>query len=334
MSNQKKSIFHRYSGAAILLGLLLAVFLLGLRLGSAQLTAREFWRGLTGQDPTARLILWELRLPRLLGGLLAGAGLALSGTLLQQVTGNALAGPNIIGVNAGAGFAAILTLWLLPKQAAFLPFFAFLGAVGALLLILSLAQKVRGSKASVILAGIAVSALLNAAISFISYADPDLLASYNYFSVGGLSGVQNQDLLFPALLILAAFLFALLFAKQIDLLCLGDALAASLGARIKATRILCLLLAGASAAAAVSFAGLLGFIGLIVPHIARRMAGSNLRLRLMESALLGGILLIAADLLGRLIIAPSELPVGIITALLGAPFFLYLLCRKEHRYDL
>jgi iron complex transport system permease protein len=177
-------------------------------------------------------------------------------------------------------------------------------------------------------------ALLNAAISFISYADPDLLASYNYFSIGGLSGVQNQDLLFPALLILASFIIALIFAKQIDLLCLGDALAASLGARVKTIRLLCLLLAGASAAAAVSFAGLLGFIGLIVPHIARRLAGSSLRLQLAESALLGGILLIAADLLGRLIIAPSELPVGIITALLGAPFFLYLLCRKENSHDL
>lgn len=334
MSNQKKPIFHSYGGAAILLGLLLAVFLLGLRFGSAPLSLQELWQGLLGKDPTARLILLELRLPRLLGGLLAGAGLAISGLLLQQVTGNDLAGPNIIGVNAGAGFAVILTLWLLPQMAAGLPFFAFMGAFDALLLILAIGQKVRRSKASVILAGIAVTALLNAAISFISYLDTDLLASYNYFSVGGLSGVQNKDLLLPALFIAAAWVIAFILAKKIRLLCLGDALAASLGVRVQPLRIVCLILAGASAAAAVSFAGLLGFIGLIVPHITRRLAGENFRLQLTTAALLGGILLIAADLLGRILIAPSELPVGLVTALLGAPFFLYLLCRKEGNHGI
>ncbi len=331
----KKSVWKKYALPVILGAALISAFWLALRIGSTPLSAASFRGGLFGLAgyETERLILWHIRLPRALGALLAGAGLSGSGCLLQSVTRNDLAGPNIIGVNAGAGFAAILALFLFPAAAAILPLPAFLGAFGATLLILGLASRGRARRSTLVLAGVAVGALLNAAISFLSLLDTDILSSYNHFSIGGLAGLQLKELIFPAVMILLSLLIALLLGRRIDCLSLGDSIAASLGIRVKALRMLCLILASASAAAAVSFAGLLGFIGLMVPHIARRLCGSAMRAQLPLSALLGSTLLLLADLLGRILIAPSELPVGILTALLGAPFFLWLLLRKEAHYE-
>lgn len=318
-------------GILLLLVLLAGMALLSLRAGSASLGWRAFFGGLFRQPGygTETTILWYIRLPRIVGAVLAGAGLSVSGVLLQGVTGNELAGPNIIGVNAGAGFAVMLWLFFLPGRILGIPLGAFCGAFLTTLLIVSLASRIYSSKSTVILAGIAVTAMLNAGISFFSLLDPDVLVSYNYFSVGGLSGVHLQELAVPAAIILAALLAALLLSRQIDILCLGDALASSLGVRVRRLRTLCLVLASASAAAVVSFAGLLGFVGLVAPHMARRLAGPGMKLLLPVAALLGAILVLAADLLGRILFAPSELPVGIVMALIGAPFFFWLLLRRR-----
>ncbi len=308
----------------LLAGITLVVAVSGLAFGSTAIDPA---------DETGRIILLHLRLPRVLGGLLAGTGLAVSGLLLRQVTGNDLAAPNIIGVNAGAGFAAILTLFFAPMLAFLLPLSAFCGAFLTTLLILAIAAK-SPYRSTVVLAGVAVTALLNAGISLLSLLDPDVLVSYNHFSIGGLSGVTLSQLILPAGIILAAGLTALLLGKRLELLALGDSLASALGARVRPLRTLALLLASASAAAAVSFAGLLGFVGLVVPHIARRLAPAGLRMQLAFSALLGGSLVTVADLLGRVLLAPTEIPVGILMAAVGAPFFFYLLLRKEDRRDL
>lgn len=333
--NKKQTAIQKAGGVALLLLLLLGVALLALRLGSARLSSTAFWGGLLGKAEfqTETLILYQLRLPRILGGILAGVGLSVSGVLLQSITGNELAGPNIIGINAGAGFAAILTLYFWPTQILLLPAGAFVGAFLTTLLIIGVAGRVSHARATVILVGVAVTALLNAGISMISLLEPDVLASYNHFSIGGLSGILPIKLLAPAVIILIAFIAALLFAGRIDVLCLGDGLAASLGVRVRPLRVLCLLLASASAAAVVSYAGLLGFVGLIVPHMARRLAGGSIRRQLCYAAPLGGLLVLLADLLGRVLFAPSELPVGIILAFLGAPFFFYLLLRRRRHED-
>jgi iron complex transport system permease protein len=249
--------------------------------------------------------------------------------LLQSITGNDLAGPNIIGVNAGAGFAAILALYFAPELILLLPFGAFAGAFLTTLLILAIASRINTSRGTVVLAGVAVTALLNAGISLISLLDPDVLASYNHFSIGSLAGILPRELPIPAAIILLSLLLALLWAKRIDVLPLGDGVAASLGVRVRPLRIFCLILASASAAAVVSFAGLLGFIGLMVPHIARRMTRGGIRPQLIFAALCGSILALLADLLGRLLFAPSELPIGIVMAAIGAPFFFYLLIRRD-----
>ena len=269
----------------------------------------------------------------MLGAILAGAGLSLSGLLLQNVTGNDLAGPNIIGVNAGAGFAVILLLFTGSVGVYWTPVAAFFGAFLTTLLILYTAVKVNGSKTTVILAGIAVTAVLNAGISFLSMLDSDVLVTYNHFSIGGLTAVRMEQLIVPGVIIGASLSAAMLFGKRINVLCLGDALAASLGVNVGRMRLFALVLASASAAAVVSFAGLLGFVGLVVPHICRRVWGGEFGRLLPLTALFGAILVLSADLAGRLLFAPSEIPVGIVMALIGGPFFFSLLLRRKQAYD-
>lgn len=327
----KRRFFRTPVGVGLLLAALCATALLSLRFGSSAMDGAAFWGGLTGRAgyETQGFILTSIRLPRMLAGVLAGMGLSTAGVLLQGVTGNDLASPNIIGVNAGAGFAMICFLCFFPTAFRVMPLAAFLGAFLTTLLILTVAKRVGALRSTVILAGIACTAMLNAGISFITLLDEDVLASYNYFSIGGFAGVKLERLAVPAVIILLSVGAALAFSGRIDLLCLGDSMAHSLGVKVRPLRTLCLLCASAAAAAVVSYAGLLGFVGLIVPHIARRLVGGNTRHQLIVSCLVGGILVMAADLLGRVLFAPSELPVGIVMAVLGAPFFFALLLKRR-----
>jgi len=318
----------------LFLTLVVLASVLGLRYGSAPLSLNQVWQGLLRTDPGAveSQILWVVRLPHVAACLLAGAALSVSGVLLQTATNNPLAGPNIIGVNAGAGFAMVLGMCFAPMAYRFLPLMAFAGAFICSVLIVFIANKAGGSRVTIVLAGVAVSTLFSAGISMLKLLYPDLSVSYSYFSVGGVSGVSFDDLLVPAIIILLTVFLAMLFAARLNLLCLGDAIASTLGVQVKLLRTLALLLASASAAAAVSFAGLLGFVGLMVPHIARRLiGGGDVRKLLPISVLLGAALVVLADLLGRILFAPSEIPAGIITALIGAPFFFVLLLQRRNR---
>ena len=307
----------------IFLPLLAVTVLLGLCFGSVSLS-----RVLAGEE-TARLILWQLRLPRVAAGVLAGLGLSTAGVLLQTVTANDLAGPNIIGVNSGAGLAVIGLLTFAPGAGKLLPLAAFLGAFAAALLIAAVAGRMGASRSGIVLIGIAVTTVFNAAISFLSLLDEGVLAQYNHFTVGSLKGVRLEELILPAVLIFAAFLGSIAIGHSLGTLCLGDAAAAALGVRVKALRLTALALAAACAAAVVSFAGLLGFVGLMVPHISRALVGPRPRKLLIASALVGGVLVVLADLLGRVLAAPSELPVGILLSLVGGPYFLILLVRRK-----
>ena len=312
-------------------GLFLLTALLALCLGSTPLSPIELFYGMLGKAgyETPGVILCAIRLPRMLAGLLAGAGLALSGSLLQHATDNDLAAPGVLGINAGAGFCVIVVLSLAPGAFYLTPLAAFFGALLTALVILGVASRAGLGKTVVVLCGVALSALFSAGISFFSVLDSDVLASYTDFSIGGLRGVTLSDLALAAPIILLCLAGALFLAKRLHLLSLGDTLANSLGIRVKRVRLFALLLACACAAAAVSFAGLLGFIGLIVPHITRRLCRSSTASELILSPLLGGILLTLADLLGRVLLSPTEIPVGILTALLGVPFFLYLLLGRK-----
>lgn len=318
-------------GSVLLLLLMIISMLLSLRYGSADMSNFEFFSALVGKPQSAAdgIILYMVRLPRVLAAALAGIGLSLSGVLLQTVTDNALAGPNVIGVNAGAGLAVVLTLSLFPSLFWLMPMTAFIGALLTTLMIVLLSGRGARSKASVVLAGVAVTSLFNALISAFTLVDADVLSSFNSFSVGGFSGASADRLILPAVIIFVSLAVSLIFAKSLDTLCIGDSYAASLGVSVKAVRLVGIVCASASAAAVVSFAGLLGFVGLIVPHISRRLVGTGAKRLICASALIGATVTTLADLLGRVLAAPTEIPVGIMMAAIGAPFFIHLLIKSR-----
>lgn len=322
----KRSFIIKY---ATILAVLIICAAASLLFGSARLSLADVLGGLIYGEGTIGTIIRSVRLPRLFAALLAGWGLSVSGVLLQSITRNDLASPNIIGVNSGAGFAVILMLAFFPGASAFAAPVAFLGALAATLLIIAISSRLGGGKVTVILGGMALTALLNAGISAVSLINTDVVSVYNYFSIGGISGIPVSRLILPLIFIILAYVASLSLAPAINTLCLGDGISASLGTNVRKVRTLALICASASAAAAVSFAGLLGFVGLIVPHIVRRIVGENTMRGLLAAPLVGGALVTAADTFGRIILAPTELPVGLCLAAIGAPFFLILLMRRR-----
>ena len=330
-NNALKQNKKLYTVVAVASLLLLLAFMAALFFGSTKLTASQVVGGMFGSaSQEITVIVRNLRLPRALAAVVAGVGLSVAGVLLQAVTDNDLASPNIIGINSGAGFAVIIMLSVFPYNAFAIPFAAFAGAFAAAMLIVYTSSKIGVAKSTVVLAGVALTTILNAAISFISMVDTDTMAIYSHFSVGGLAGVALKDIVLPVVLVAVSVAVVLVLADRISILCLGDSLAASLGVKVKALRVVCLVCASFCAAAVVSFAGLLGFVGLVVPHIARALVGKNIKNCIVVSSLAGAVLVLLADMLGRIILAPTEIPVGIVMAFIGAPFFMYLLLRRKH----
>lgn len=318
--------------------IILSLFLLlifsisaGLLFGSVAIAPSDALRGLIGRDTssTAYTLIHTVRLPRVLGGCFAGIGLACAGVILQAVMNNSLASPNTIGVNSGAGFAVMLAMMLFPDTFAAIPLFAFTGALTTTLIIFLLAYMTDSSRTSIILAGITVSSFLNAGINTIKLLDTDLTVNLTTFLLGSLSGLTMSRLKIPVLLIFLALVCSLFLAEPLNILSLGDDIARSLGLRVSVTRFSLLVISSILAGCVVSYAGLLSFVGLIVPHIARQLFGNDNRFLLPCSALLGSSFVLLCDLLGRLLFSPYELPAGIIMAFVGGPFFLYLLMKKK-----
>lgn len=297
--------------------------------GAVAVKPLEVWQVLQGQGtPMQQQIIGNIRLPRLLVGALVGMNLALSGTVLQGVMRNPLADPHIIGVSSGAGLAGVAVLVLLPQQDHLVTPVAFLGAMGAALLIYLMAWKGGIRPVRVILAGVAVSAFLGSGISALLVFYSDRVHGALMWLVGGLSARSWPHLWMILPYSVLGTALAFLGAQRLNLLALGDDTARSLGLAVEKNRLLLTAVAALLAASAVSVVGLLGFVGLIVPHAARLLLGSDHRFLLPGAALLGVAVVTWSDTLARTIFAPVELPVGIIMAFLGAPFFLYLLRRE------
>lgn len=312
-------------------GLAVLSALMSLCLGAADLPPGEVLAVLLGRGggPAASIVLYA-RLPRTCGCLLAGAALAVSGTVIQGVLGNPLAAPNVIGVNAGAGLCTAICAALWPAWPAAVPFAAFLGALGGVGLVLTIGARTGASRMTLVLAGVAVSGMFSAGIDAVLTFFPDALNGYTDFRVGGVANLSMSRVVPAFWVILVALLLVLSLAGELDVLLLGEETARSLGLPARRLRLILLSLAAALAGAAVSFAGLLGFVGLIAPHMARRLAGEDSSARLLPAAALGGAaLLTACDVLARTLFAPYELPVGVVLSLLGGPFFLWLLLRQR-----
>ncbi len=311
--------------------LLIACSCAGIAFGSVSLSPGNVVKVLfsTDSSSTASTLVRTVRSPRVLGGLFAGMGLACAGVILQGVMNNSLASPNTIGINSGSGFGVMLALLLFPQKTGLLPVFAFCGALTAALLVFLLAYLGDSSRTTIVLAGITISSFFNAGINTVKILDTEITVNLTSFMAGSLSGLTMKKLLLPCGCVLLAFCLSLFFARSLNILGLGDDIARSLGMRVFLTRFTLLALASILAGCVVSYAGLLSFVGLVVPHICRHLFGNDARLLLPCSALLGGSFVLMCDLAGRVLFAPFELPAGILMAFIGGPFFLYLLLKKK-----
>ena len=318
-----------------LLAILLLAVLGSLCLGASSVTPGEILAAVkSGQyESTAARIFLYVRLPRTLAALLAGAALAVAGLLLQTVLRNPLAAPSVIGINSGAGLGALICMAFFPASAHLTPFAAFAGACAATFAVYLLARLTGASRTTIVLAGVAVNSLLGAAMDFIVTFIPDAVMSRSAFAIGGFATTTMRQLAFAAPLCALGFLAALLFRRELGLMVLGDDVAQGLGMKVERFRALFLVAAAMLAGAAVSFAGLLGFVGLIAPHMTRLLCKNEARPSI--TAAFGAALCLVCDLIARLLFAPYELPVGIVLSFVGAPFFLYLLLlrRKRSRHD-
>ncbi len=333
MNNLQTFSIRRNRGLLLAgLGLLVCLaVLVSLLAGSVKVTPQEVLTALMGQDSTstsARIVLFS-RLPRTYAALLAGSALAVAGMIIQTVLNNPLASPSIIGVNSSAGFAVALVCAIVPTAQRYTPFVAFAGALAGVLLVMALSQSTVAARITVVLAGVAISNFFSAAIDAVVTLVPDALNSVTDFRIGGFSGVTMTQLAPAAIIILISLLILLTLSQQLDILALGSDTAKSLGLAVGPMRVIFLVLAAALAGAAVSFSGLLGFVGLIVPHIMRKLVGEESGILLVSSALGGAFFVTACDLLARVLFAPFEIPVGIVLAFAGAPFFLWLLFKQR-----
>lgn len=298
--------------------------------------------GLMG-EPSAggdALIILQVRLPRLVLGLLVGAALASSGALMQGLFRNPLADPGLVGVSAGAALAAAATITLgdalLAPLIGALPFSALpVGAfIGGLLttfgLYLIATRNGRTSIATMLLAGVAFGALSGAVMGLFSYLSDDRqLRDLSFWSLGSLSGATWTKVAAATPLILPMLLATPFLARGLNALSLGEAEAFHLGIPVQRVKAIAILLVAVAVGASVACAGMIGFVGIVVPHVLRLAVGADHRMLLPASALLGASLLVGADTIARTVAAPAELPIGILTAAIGAPFFLWLLLRRQ-----
>lgn len=278
---------------------------------------------------------WNFRLPRVLLALIGGAGLALAGGLMQAVVRNPLAEPYLLGVSSGAGLGAVsvISLGSATLGGASISAAAFVGALAATAAVFLCAQQ-NGTvvPTRLILAGVALGSLLSAVTSFMTLTgDAHRVFSVMFFLLGSLSAASFEQLVLPAVVLLVVLIYAGFHARGLNALMAGDETATALGLNVNALRIGSLVLAALLTASVVAVCGGIGFVGLIIPHTARLLVGSDHRLMLPVAVLGGGLFLAAADLAARTAAAPTEVPIGIFTAAVGAPFFLWLLRPRSSR---
>lgn len=302
--------------------------LLSLGLGSHPATWGQSISALvSGNDPGLRLVLLEIRLPRVLMAIMAGGALAVAGLILQGLIRNPLASPDVIGISSGASAGAVLSLWLF--GAAWLVPFAMAGALAVAILLVVLAWYRGLSPGRLVLVGVGLAAGLGALTTLLLVLSPDTTAMTAFiWLTGSLYASQWHDVLglAPWLLLLP---LALAKARHLDIQAMGDATAQGLGSAVLPHRLMFLLIAVALTGASVAHVGALGFVGLISPHLAKRMVRSGYPGLILLSGLMGATILVCADLLGRLAFLPRDLPAGIFVSGIGAPFFVYLLYRMR-----
>jgi len=319
--------------------ILLALSLLSLTQGTMSIelgdVATALWGAPPQDDDSQRLsyVLLQLRFPRLVAALLAGACLAASGTLMQGLFRNPLAGPDVMGVSSGASLGALLAITGGLSSLAFwvLPLSAVIGAlaVATLMYVLALGRR-HGSLVHVVLSGMALSGIINGLVSMILlFSRQYEVSEFVFWTMGGLEGRNWSQISYALPLMLPALVVAFVYTSRLDILGLGEEQAHAAGLGVERDKRVLLLVAAVLTAMAISMAGPVAFIGLLVPHVFRSLCGPGHRTLLPLSVLGGATFLLAADLLGRIVVPPYEIKAGIVTALLGGPFFLALILSRR-----
>jgi iron complex transport system permease protein len=317
----------------LLIAVLIAVAIAALALGPVALHPGELWRVLAGgADPVARAIVLDVRAPRVALALLVGAALGMSGAVLQGALRNPLAEPYLLGVSGGAAVGAVLAVSIGWNEPTILSLAAFVGALSAVVLVMGIARAsgLRADPRMLLMAGVVVGAFANAAIMvLLATAPAEATRGALWWMMGSLGSAQWRDVLRLAVVLALTGPALLHWARDLDALALGHDAAAALGVAPETASRRLYLTASLLAAATVAAAGLVGFVGLLVPHLARAISGSRHRAVLAVSALAGSTLVVGADLAARTARAPAELPLGAVTAVVGVPFFLSLLRRMR-----
>lgn len=332
MSKSVKSSNKHIVALAVTVILLVAVTVAAFTMGSSSVSVAELFAWLTGGElaQTAQSIIVNIRAPRVFAALLAGGALAAAGAIIQATLDNPLASPNVIGINSGAGLFVLIAASVFPGFLCLPSLAAFVGALVSASIIFGLSLGSGVSRLTVVLAGIAITTVFGAGMNTILIINPDAYIGSSTFLVGGLSGVLAKDLVYPAILILGGVVVAILTAPVLNILSLGDETAHSLGMNVSMVRMGLLALAAVLSGAAVSFAGLLGFVGLVVPHVVRFLVGHDNKWVIPLSILGGAAFVVGCDLIARTAFAPYEIPVGILMAFIGGPFFIYLILRNRN----
>jgi len=321
----------------VLAALIIGVFMLSMATGYSKLTPMELLRTLFGMGTEKQsLILMQFRLPRIVISVLIGAGLAISGCVMQGISRNALADPGILGINAGAGLMVMLFISFFPSKGAapvfLLPVLALIGAGATAALIYALAYKRHEgiSPTRLLLTGIAVAAGISAAMIVLTLRlSPENYQFVATWLAGSIWGTSWKFVLALLPWIVVLIPFVIYKARAMNVLSLGEQTATGLGAPVERERLMLIAAAVGLAGACVAVSGGIGFVGLIGPHLARRLVGPKHQILLPTAALAGALLVLTADMIGRVILQPSEIPTGIVVAVIGAPYFLYLLARSK-----
>lgn len=309
--------------------LMAGVILAALGTGATGLSPLRLVQG--GLSLQESVVFWDIRLPRLLLGLLVGGGLAVSGVLMQALFRNPLADPGVVGVGPGAALGAVLAIVLGGGGPVLVMLAAFGGGWAAVILLTKVAQSAGRTDISLLLlAGIALAALAGAVTGIlVTMADDTQLRDLSYWSMGSLAGATMEKVMLAALVIGPTLILAPFLARGLNALALGEVAAFHMGLRVESLKRQAIILTALGTGGAVALAGGIGFVGIVVPHVLRQALGPDHRAVLPLSAVLGGALLVLADVLARSLTAPAELPIGILTALIGAPVFLHILLTRR-----
>ena len=318
-----------YTALLILAILLAAALVLSLKTGTVSISFSALFRLFAGGevDPSVKTIIYQLRLPRTIMALVCGCSLSLAGVILQSILKNPLAEPYLLGISSGAGLGVSLYVLLFQSAASYylIQPLAFAGSIAAVLVILAVAGIKRSlSSSTLILTGVMVSSFCSSVIMILMAVREHEFAKIFFWLLGYLGGCELKDAFVAGGFLIVSLIALLFYIRDMNALAAGDEAAVYAGVNVRKTKVVLIIIVSLLTGVCVSYAGMIGFVGLVVPYLMRLIAGSDHRKLIPLSLLAGSILMLAADSVSRVILAPVELPVGVITALVGVPFFLYI----------